>query len=41
MMSASGPDEGFGIGFVMLQIGFDGGFEVGDAHEDIAGWRRR
>ena len=31
-----GPDEGFGVGIVVLQVGFDGGLEVGDAPEDAA-----
>jgi hypothetical protein len=29
-----GPDEGLGCGIVLLEVGFDGGVEFGDAVED-------
>ena len=35
-MGGSGPDEGFGIGIVVLQVVFDGGFEVSDAAKHAA-----
>ncbi len=31
-----GPDEGFRIGIMVLQVVFDGGFEVGDAAKHAA-----
>ena len=31
-----GPDEGFGFGIVLLEIGFNCGLEFGDAAEDAA-----
>jgi len=31
-----GPDERLGIGIVVVQVTFDGVFEVGDAVEDAA-----
>ena len=31
-----GPDERFGFGIVLLEIGFDCGLEFGDAAEDAA-----
>ena len=32
----SGPDEGFGVGIVVIEVLLDGGFEFGDALEDTA-----
>ena len=31
-----GPDEGLGLGIVLLQVGFDCGLEFGDAAEHAA-----
>ena len=31
-----GPDERFGVGIVLVQVGFDGGLEFGDAAKHAA-----
>ena len=31
-----GPDERFGVGIVLVEVGFDGGLEFGDAVEHAA-----
>ena len=35
-MGGLGPDEGFGAGIVLGEIGIDGGLQVGDRVEDAA-----